>query len=103
MNSEIINLISDVLVFATIILSIVFVIGVVWRVEKELDVSFKLFSFSIVAFLLSEVFRVMQTGNQIELSIAEHIARLFFAMLFLAAILTMRDLVRRMDGEKKDE
>jgi len=102
MNSETINLISDVLVFVVTILSIVFVIGVVWRVEKELDTSFKLLSFAIVAFLMSEIFRIMQTGNQISLSVTEHISRLFFAGLFLAAILTMRDLVRRMDGEKKE-
>ncbi len=79
--------------------SIIYAAGVVWRVEKELDISYKLFLAAIVAYATS---LFLEMFNGIDSSVMElyiSITRFIFISLFLAGVLTMRDLIRKMDGE----
>lgn len=87
-----------VLVFA--LLSIIYTFGVVWRVEKKLDVSYKLFLISIFAFTVGEITKIFNQPSVPQLNLLINISRLFFAFFFLAGILTMRSLIRKVDGEK---
>jgi ABC-type multidrug transport system permease subunit len=92
----ILNIFGIILAF----FSIVYAAGVVWRVEKKLDVSYKLFLAAVVAYAISlflEIFNGIGSATM-ELYIA--ITKIVFIALFLGGILMMRDLIRDMDGEK---
>lgn len=81
--------------------SIIYAAGVVWRVEKKLDISYKLFLAAIVAYAVSlflEMFNVIDT-TVMELYIS--ITKVLFIGLFLGGVLEMRKLVREIDGEEK--
>lgn len=82
--------------------ALIFVIGIVWRVEAELDRAYKCFSLAVVLFLAKEILAVLPVVRQamvgdLLVSGVQFLAALmlFFGMYF------MRDLIRRMDGEKK--
>lgn len=80
-------------------LSVVFITGVVWRVEKKLDVSYKLLQAAIIFFLFSEIISRFIEANQIFEALAV-LGKVLFSAFFLAGILKMRDLIRTVDGEK---
>jgi len=93
----VLNILGIVLTF----FSIVYAAGVVWRVEKKLDISYKLFLAAILVYAVSlflEMFSVIDSATM-ELYIS--ISKVLFIGLFLGGILMMRDLVRDIDGEKK--
>lgn len=80
--------------------SILYAIGIVWRVEKKLDVSYKLFLAAVVSYAVS---LFLEMFNGIDSRIMElyiSITKIVFISLFLGGILMMRDLIRDMDGEK---
>lgn len=96
------NLLTIILEILTIILSllaIVYSFGVIWRVEKKLDVAHKLFLASIISFTLSEIFSILDLGNQNLTEIISLILKTVFAILFLLAILEVRKMIRQMDKE----
>lgn len=81
--------------------SLIWVVGIVWRVEAELDTAYKWFSLSVVFFALSELFEVLPafytlTWGGVALSATRFLAALALGL----GMYFMRDLVRRMDGEK---
>jgi len=82
-------------------LSIVYTVGIVWRVEKELDTSYKFFAFSILFFFIAELSGLYYTEHSFG-PIIEKISMASFAFLFLIGTLYMRDIVRKLDGEKPE-
>jgi hypothetical protein len=92
---------------ATIIiisLSIVYTAGVVWRVEMELDISYKFFLAAIVLLLLAELSDFYYSlDNGFFWIIIVKSLRMLFAVNFLIGILLMRKIVRRLDGEKSEK
>jgi hypothetical protein len=80
--------------------AIVFSFGVVWRTEKELDISYKFFLGAIIMFTVSEFLSVFYFEGKVFVSFLILSARLLFAILFLAGMAAARDMLRRMDGEK---
>lgn len=81
---------------------LVFVVGIVWRVEAELDVAYKWFSLAVAFFLVSEVIEVLPWFTQSPWGGASlALFRLLAAASLFLGMYYMRDLVRRMDGEKK--
>ncbi len=95
------SLIINSLVIAVSILSIVFSFGVVWRTEKELDISYKFFLGAIIVFTLEEFLNFFSLAEKPVFVIVGLFLKLFFSVLFLAGIFTARDLIRKMDGEKQ--
>ena len=86
---------------ALILLSIIFTAGVVWRVEKKLDISYKFFLIAIVVLLVAEILDLYYgIDNQIKIALAVKLLRAFFALFFLVGVLFMRKIVRDLDGEK---
>ena len=79
--------------------SIIYTTGVVWRVEKKLDISYKFFLSAIIAFALSEIIVLLNFQGRSWTVDASLALRLLFALFFLKGILTMRRMVRVMDGE----
>lgn len=94
-----ISIILQGILLASLFLSTVYVIGVVWRVEGELDLSYKLLSVSVVVLLLSEMLRVFSPIFFERAAIAGDVLRAIFGVTFLASIYFVRDVVRKEDGE----
>lgn len=99
MNMSLIVLVSDVATLLLLFVSLVFAVGIVWRVEKELDVSYKLFVSALIMLLLSESIGKIFSETMLFLTIAA-LFKAVFAALLLAGAWTMRDLIRRLGGEK---
>ena len=90
----------DAMTIAIFLLILVFAVGIVWRVEKELDLSYKFFVAAATCLVLAEAlsFYVSQTMN---VALWSKGLRTGGAVFLLVSILLMRDLVRKMDGEKE--
>jgi hypothetical protein len=100
MTIQLAEIIMNSVTIGATLLSVVFALGVVWRVEKELDISFKLFSCSIISFLIGEFVSFFQIEGKFSIEFTSILFKLLFAVFFLFGIFTMRDLLRKMDGEK---
>lgn len=104
MNIQNLVFAAETLTFVLAILAIVYTLGVVWRVEKKLDLAFKLFFVSVVFFFVSQIIKNIPTlvccleDNYFEL--AGGIAKFLFIAFFLAGMLEMRSMIRKMDGER---
>lgn len=81
-----------------LVLALIFTLGIIWRVEMELDVAYKIF-FAALAFLFISKVSDLFVENEI-ISWVSQISNFLFALFLLAGIWTMRDLLRKMDGEK---
>lgn len=97
---ETVSLLLKILVILISLFSIVYDFGIVWRVEKKLDTAYKLFLAGISFFVLSEILGMTVLGNPALSSMLSDISRVIFAIFFLSGILEMRNLIRKMDGEK---
>ncbi len=95
-----IDLIAKIAVVLISLFSIVYTFGVVWRVEKKLDISYKLFLTALLFFVTGEILDIFNFGNHFIFSILSSAARVTFAIFFLFGILEMRSLIRKLDGEK---
>jgi hypothetical protein len=89
----------NIITISALFFSIIYTAGVVWRVEMELDVAYKFFLVAIVALLIAEVADLYYGTASIAIIVKS--ARMIFAACFLAGILFMRDIVRKLDGEKR--
>lgn len=82
--------------------ALILVVGIVWRVEAELDRAYKWFSLSVVFFLASEVLEVLPSlYAALWGGVALSATRFLAAVALFLGMYYMRDLVRRIDGEKK--
>lgn len=101
MNAELFSLILSFLTIASFVLSLVFVIGIVWRVELELDLSFKFFSLGIAALLAIGVLELLPFSRlEVWWQWLLPLSKLFASLSLLLGLYFMRDLIRRLDGEK---
>lgn len=100
MTMKIMLLSMDSITIAIYLLVLVFAVGIVWRVEKELDLSYKFFVAAATCLTLAEIlgFYVSQT---FDVALWSKALRVGAAAFLLVSILLMRDLVRKLDGEKK--
>lgn len=100
MNIKIMLLGMDSITIAIYLLILVFSVGIVWRVEKELDISYKFFVLASIFLVLAEMlnFYVYQTPSLIAWSKG---FRTVGAIFLLSSVLFMRDLIRNLDGEKE--
>lgn len=85
-----------------LLVTLIFAVGIVWRVEAELDTAYKFFSFAVVFYFLNEIITTLPAvrewvWGEMLVTVVHFLSALF---LFLGMYF-MRDLVRRMDGEKK--
>jgi hypothetical protein len=85
----------------SLLLAIIFTAGVVWRVEKKLDISYKFFLTAVVLLFGAEILDLYYSiDNQINIALIVKSLRMFFALFFLIGVLFMRNIVREMDGEE---
>jgi hypothetical protein len=100
MNTQTLFLIINIITIGTLLLSIIYTAGVVWRVEKELDISYKFFLAAIVFLLAAEIVNLYPSESIVAFSLAVKTLRMLFTICFLSGVLLMRDIVRKIDGEK---
>lgn len=100
MNFTDLGLIINSIIVAAALVAVVYTFGVVWRVEKKMDISYKLFLVAIIAFVVSELTGYFSFSESSWLFWLPKIFKLIFAVFFLAGIWTMRDMIRKIDGEK---
>lgn len=102
MNQDMLPLALVSLTLVTYAVSLVYVVGIVWRVELELDRSYKFFACAVAFLLLAELLDAFpKTGSQEWWALATRVTRFVSALFLFFGMYYMRDLVRRMDGEKK--
>lgn len=101
-NFQLFVLIANSLVIALSLAAVVFAFGVVWRTEKELDISYKFFLGAIIAFTTFEFLELFTFDGREVVAELALVFKFLFAVLFLAGIFTARDLLRKMDGEKEE-
>ncbi len=98
---EISELILRFLTGITLLATLVFVIGIVWRVEAELDVAYKWFTLTVVFLGISEIVELLPSLLSVDWGGLMGVVTRFLATLTLfMGMYYMRDLVRRMDGER---
>ena len=102
MKNDLTMLIAQSTTIIATLLSIIFTFGVVWRVEKKLDISFKLLLLAIISFFLSEITSLLSHWDAGVFELLTVIFKVIFALFFLGGILEMRLLLKKLDGEEKD-
>lgn len=100
MNLDLILFGMDISTVVIFLLVVVFGVGVVWRVEAELDTSYKFLVVSAISLMLAEVVNFSAT-NDVSLLMFVKGLRFLGAVCFLVSILLMRDITRKLDHEKK--
>jgi hypothetical protein len=91
----------DILTIGLLLLVLVFTIGIVWRVEKKLDWSYKFFVVAAASIMLADVVGLYAAHQGVTTAFLGKGLRLVGAIAFLASIVMMRDIVRQLDHEKK--
>lgn len=104
MSTELFLIALSFLTIVSLLSSLVFVIGIVWRVEMELDLSFKFFTLAVLFLLVGEGLSLLPTSRfESWWQFIPPITKLFAAATLLLGLYFMRDLVRRLDGEKSSD
>lgn len=101
MSGEILSQVFQGLTLVALALAIIFVLGIVWRVEFELDSSYKFFAAAVIFLFFAEVAnRVTLPEYRVWALLTGDVLKAAFAICFLIGALYMRDIVRKIDGEK---
>lgn len=91
----------NIVTISTLLLALIFTAGIVWRVEKELDVSYKFFLLAVLFLIGAEIADLYYAiDNAQAIALAVKALRALFALSFLVGVVFMRDIVRKLDGEK---
>lgn len=90
---------SQVLSLVLISFSLVFTLGIIWRVEMKLDTAYKVFFCALVFLFLSRILDFFIKSEM--LNLFYQFLNLAFSIFLFWGIWLMRDLLRNIDGEKK--
>lgn len=101
MNGDMIFFGMDIITIILFLLVLVFSLGIVWRVEKELDWSYKFFVVAAASVMLADVFGLYALNQGAFSIFLSKGLRFVGAISFLMSVLLMRDIVRKLDHEKK--
>lgn len=99
MNATLVLLGMDSVIIVIFFLIFVFSVGIVWRVEQELDLSYKCFVVAVGCLTLGELMGLYVSAN-IDVVLLGKGLRIGGVVFLLMSVLLMRDLVRKLDGEK---
>ncbi len=100
MNMELFLLFLSLATIVTLFFALLFAIGVIWRVEMELDASYKFFGWAIFFLIVSET--VGMVPNRGYVALASLVSKLIASIFFFVGVYLMRDIIRKIDGEKKN-
>jgi NADH:ubiquinone oxidoreductase subunit 3 (subunit A) len=84
-------------------LSIIYTAGIVWRVEKKLDISYKFFLSAIIFLFAAEILSLLSIKNSLGFVLTIKVLQMLFTLCFLFGVLLMRNITQKVDTEiKKD-
>lgn len=99
---EITELFLRLLTGIALLLTLVFVVGIVWRVEAELDTAYKWYTLAVIFSGVAELMEMVPNLADVTWgALVSPAARFLAALALFLGMYFMRDLVRRMDGEKR--
>lgn len=103
MSENIILLILSAFTVVILCVTFVYVVGIVWRVEMELDLSYKFLAAALFFLVLSEVFGVFPGTEEVAWrTLLLYVLKLLVAINFFIGMFYMRDLIRKLDGELEE-
>ena len=104
MNQQTIMSLINALTIGSLLFSIIYTAGIVWRVEMKLDISYKFFLAAVISIFLAEILDLFYSlGNSLFLSFASKALHMLFAIFFLIGVMYMRKIVMILDGEIEKE
>ncbi len=83
----------------TLLLALVFTLGVIWRTEKKLDTTYKLLFVAVLSFLGAKVLGLGYFGLEVYQGLLVSVLEWVAVFFLLLSILEMRDIVRLLDHE----
>lgn len=102
MTSAIAAAVADIVTIGFLFVALVFTAGIVWRVEKRLDLSYKLFLVALSLLLFGEISGKFFMESA-ALAAALSGVKALSAFLLLLGMWEMRRIVRELDGERKSD
>ena len=90
--------ITQTLSLAILALSLIFMLGIIWRGEMKLDAAYKIIFISLIFLFLSRIAELF-LKNDI-LATVSQLGNFLFSILLLIGVWMMRNLFRNIDGEK---
>lgn len=94
------SLTVDFIKFFIAIIAIIFSLRIVWRVEKKLDIFFKLMTAAFFIFLVRDGIRILQDLDIISGKNIFPILDIMPILLITLALVVMNSLISKLDGEK---
>lgn len=89
----------QILSIVLLLFSLVFTLGIIWRVEMKLDTAYKVFFCALIFLLALKIVDFFVKNELAEL--LYQILNFLFSLFLFWGIWLMRDLMRNIDGEKK--
>lgn len=100
MKIDSLSFVLELAIIMSGIFAFIYCAGVVWRVEKKLDISFKLLLSALIFFLSAEILDLFSVQNPKVIPIIVRSLKLAFSLFFLFGILETRSMIKKMDGEE---
>lgn len=82
-----------------LVLSLIFMLGIIWRVELKLDKAYKIMFIALSCLVISKALELFVILSEKVLFISQ-IFSFFFALFLLIGLGVTRNLFRNIDGEK---
>jgi hypothetical protein len=90
--------ILEILSLLILVVTIIFTLGIIWRVEKKLDLAYKVLFLALLMLFISDFLKIfIETEKFLVLS---QVSKFIFYVFLLAGIWMTRNLFRNIDGEK---
>lgn len=90
--------ITQVLSLTMLAFSLIFTLGIIWRVEMKLDIAYKIFFVALVFLFVSKGAELFIQNDS--LAIVSQLSNFLFSLFLLEGVWMMRNLFRNIDGEK---
>lgn len=100
METNYLAIIVDLLVAFGLAIAFVYSLGIVWRTEKRLDLSYKSITIAIAALLVSKIIIFISFKSSSITTDISKILEIIFIIFLISGIWEMRHLIRKLDGEK---
>jgi uncharacterized membrane protein YhfC len=91
------------LIIVTILFALVFTLGVIWRTEKKLDVTYKLFFVALLGFLGARILSLGFFSDEYTKALVILILDFVGVFFLLLSILEMRVIVRILSNETRNK
>lgn len=89
--------IINIIILTLSLLAIILTFGVVWRVERKLDLSYKFILLAIMVFSCGVIFDLFKSFNIHVFEDINYFIKGLFIIFYLLGILKMRSLIREIN------